>query len=292
MKILLAIMLLFSVYAEDTFTLEEFKRIDKHVKAAVSKRFTPAKLKQVKQESIDKNRLYKVGDKFTAMTGGKHYKGIIHRINANTIQIGTHDFSKKDYPPHYFNKEFNMKVRADYVQKHYIDAKRIYLKRAEDHYKKLTLSKRPNSKPQFIPEYLPEIQKTTIAKKVNSEIPNDIFTKPAKLNFASIFGSWFPRIGKTAEVDFSSYTQINQDSIDIWIDRNGIEKQIDSAKILKIKVMPSDNNLNKFMVTVKTSKIQNWIIVHKGEFLTINFGWEIRHYYKLSLVNRLRINKN
>lgn len=132
-------------FANDTFTIKEQSLIDKQIKTAVIKKFTPQYLKQIEKNAASKYLLVKVGGKFTANSGGRHFTGTIRSINKLTVRVGDFLINKKDYPDYYFDKIVNDRMRNAYINKYYHHAKNSYRQRAGIFYRNKILAKRPVS---------------------------------------------------------------------------------------------------------------------------------------------------
>lgn len=130
-------------FANDTFTLEETKLINKQINSAINKKFTPQYLKQIEKNAASKYLLFKVGDKFTANSGGRHFTGTIRNINKLTVRVGDFLINMRDYPDYYFDIITNDRWRKAYVSKYYHHAKNSYRQRAAKYYKKKIVEVRP-----------------------------------------------------------------------------------------------------------------------------------------------------
>ena len=163
MKYLLIFLLITMIsFAQDTFTLEETKLIDKQINSAVNKKFTLEYLQQIEKNAASKYLLFKVGDKFTANSGGRHFTGTIRNVNQRTVRLGDFLINMRDYPDYYFDKITNDRMRKSYISKYYHQAKNSYRQRADKYYRNKILAKRP---PEARPAIVEQQAVITIQKQ-------------------------------------------------------------------------------------------------------------------------------
>ncbi len=194
-SVLISLIAISTIGLANDFTIEETKLINKQINIAVTKKFTRQYLKQIELRAASKYLLVKVGDEFTAKSGGRNFTGTVHNISSLNVRIGDHLINKRDYPTYYFDKIINDRMRKAYVSKYYHQAMNSYKQRATIYYKKKTLAKRPASEQ---PKQLAEQPKQLAEQKI---IEPNIKRHGGELGIVTVK----PTIGATEKIMEQSY---------------------------------------------------------------------------------------
>ena len=110
------------------------KAVEAKVEAAVTKRFSEKKQKEIEDSAASKYKLYKVGMTIKGTSGGRTVTGKIHEITAKRIRVGDHLLLRRDYPPYYFDVNENKRLRKEHVDKLFHNLKKPYEIKARRHF--------------------------------------------------------------------------------------------------------------------------------------------------------------
>ena len=100
--------------------------IEAKTEEAINNKFNPEKLKEVEASAASKYKLYKVGDRFKGISGGRSVTGTIHQITKNRVRCGDHLLVRSDYPSFYFDPIENARLRKAYIEKLYHSKRKPY----------------------------------------------------------------------------------------------------------------------------------------------------------------------